>query len=113
MRKNVLFLFVLVAKSNCIFQVVFPQDDLYPSLYDRVSNDLSHSDTGQVSILQSQETVAEYRAKAKDLNRIVLRSGHPVEILINVTLSHGQCSPVSDLLRIQELAKALQPQSTL
>ena len=66
-----------------------------------------------MSILQSQETVAEYRAKAKDLNRIVLRSGHPVEILINVTLSHGQCSPVSDLLRIQELAKAFQPQSTL
>ena len=83
---------------------MFPQDDLYPSLYDRVSEELSNSSTGQVSILQSPETVEEFKSKGKDFNRIVLRSGLPVEMLMSVTLLHGQCLPVSDLVRIQELA---------
>ena len=88
-------------------QVVFPFDDLYPSLYDRVLEELSNSTTGQISIHKSSETVAQYNSKDRNFNRVVLRSGQPIELLCNVTLPHGHCLPVTDPVRIQELAAEL------
>lgn len=91
-----------------VFQVLLPLDDLYPSLYDRVLEELSNSSSGQASIQECSETIAECNSKGKNFNRLVLQSGYPPEMLCNVSFPHGQCSPVADLTKIQELGKDLQ-----
>ena len=91
-----------------MFQLLLPLDDLYPSLYDRVSEELSNSSSGQASVQQCSETVAECNSKGKNFNRFVLQSGHPLQMLCNVSYPHGHCSPEADLTKIQELGKELQ-----
>lgn len=86
------------------FQVVFPHDDLYPSLKKRVREELTKSTTGQISLFNQSETLAQLNAKGTNFNRLCLESGVPFNMMINVQLPHGQCLPVVDFERINELA---------
>ena len=89
---------------------MFPHDDLYPTLHDKVVQELSYSETGHIPIHECSDKVEDWSSKGRSFNRIVLQSGRPLKMMCNVTLPHGQCLPVTDLVRIQELAKELQPQ---
>lgn len=84
--------------------VVFPHDDLYPSLKKRVMEELTKSTTGQISLFNQSETLAQLNAKGTNFNRLCLESGVPCNMMINVQLPHGQCLPVVDFERINELA---------
>ncbi|PFX18501.1 nucleoside diphosphate-linked moiety X motif 19-like [Stylophora pistillata] len=83
--------------------VVFPHDDLYPSLHKRVMEELTKTSTGQIPILNQSETLLQLNSKGTNFNRMSLQSGLSYNVMINVQLPHGQCLPV-DLERINELA---------
>ena len=87
---------------------MLPLDDLYSSLYNRAVEELSNSGSGQVSVHECSQTVAQCNSEGTNFNRIVLQSGHALHMLCNVSFPHGQCSPVTDLRRVHELAKKLQ-----
>jgi len=87
---------------------ILPLDDLYPSLHDRVLERLSHSSTGQIPVLELSETVAQLNSKGKNFHRVIIQSGTPYNFMCNVKLPHGQCLPITDPVRIQELATEVQ-----
>ena len=87
---------------------MFPHDDLHPSLHKRVMEELANSSTGQIEIFEQSETIAELNSKANNFNRLVLQSGTPYNLMSNVQLPHGHCSPVIDPAWIQQLAADLE-----
>ena len=70
--------------------------------------ELSNSSTGQIPVCELSETVAQLNSKGENFNRVALQSGNPYNLMCNAQLPHGQCSPVADSARIQELARELQ-----
>ena len=92
-----------------VFQELFPHDDLYPSQYDRVLEELAKSSTGQITMCEYPETIAECCSKGTNFNRMFHQSHSLFSIICNVQLPHGQCLPVTDPVRIQELSKEFQP----
>lgn len=70
--------------------------------------ELPHSSIGQIPVFELSETVAQLNSKGKNFNRVVIQSGFPYNLMCNVKLPHGQCLPVVDPVRIQELATELQ-----
>ncbi|CAH3025053.1 unnamed protein product, partial [Porites evermanni] len=89
---------------------LFPHDDLYASQHKRVLDELSKSSTGQISMGDYPETIADCNSKGRNFNRMV----HPHScslhtILCNVSLPHGQCVPLTDHSKIHQLAKELRP----
>lgn len=88
---------------------MFPHDDIYPSQYERVLDELANSSTGQIPMCELSETIAQCISKETKFNRMFHQSQTPYRLMCNVALPHGQCLPVTDPVRIQELAKEIQP----
>ena len=70
--------------------------------------ELSRSSSGQIPILELSETVAELNSKGKNFHRVVIQSGAPYNFMCNVKFPYRQCLPVTDPVRIQELATEVQ-----
>ena len=55
------------------------------------------------------ETIADCNSKGINFNRMFHQPDNLYGVICNVKLPHGQCLPITDPDKIQELAKQLQP----
>ena len=54
-------------------------------------------------------SLADSISMGKNFNRMSHEPDNPFSIMCSVDLPHGQCSPVTDPVRIQQLAAELKP----
>lgn len=86
---------------------LFPRDDLYQSEYNKVTEELSGLRPRLLCELPG--SLADCNSMGKNFHRMTHDHDTPYRIICNIKLPHGQCSPVTDPVRIQELATELKP----
>lgn len=94
------------------FMELLPHDDQYVSQKKKMLEELAISSTGGFPLTEVSDTImAESNLIGTNVNRILHKSDDSslYRIICNVKLPHRHCSPITDLVRIHELAQDFEP----
>ena len=104
----------LTPVSHVSLQELLPHDDQYPSELEKVLKELNNSSTGTVPLTEVPYTIEQWLCNSygSNFNRILHKFGDCLSYCVNsnVNLPQGQCLPVTDHVRIQELSQELKQQ---